>query len=85
MILDCVGNILDLNYPQVMGILNITPDSFFDGGDFLDISSALIQAKKMVEDGASIIDIGGESTRPGASIISVEEEINRVIPIIEAV
>ena len=48
MILDCVGNILDLNYPQVMGILNITPDSFFDGGDFLDISSALIQAKKMV-------------------------------------
>ena len=80
-----MDNILDLNYPQVMGILNITPDSFFDGGDFLDINSALIQAKKMVEDGASIIDIGGESTRPGASIISVEEEINRVIPIIKAI
>ncbi|NQY51611.1 MAG: dihydropteroate synthase [Piscirickettsiaceae bacterium] len=68
-----------------MGVLNITPDSFFDGGQFLDIYAALVQAKKMVEAGAAIIDVGGESTRPGASIISVEEEINRVVPIIEAI
>ena len=85
MILDCAGNMLDLSYPQVMGILNITPDSFFDGGKFLDIHAALVQAEKMVEAGAAIIDVGGESTRPGASIISIEEEIDRVVPIIEAI
>lgn len=68
----------------IMGILNVTPDSFSDGGRFNDISAAIIHAKKMVDDGADIIDIGGESTRPGHSIVSEEEEIRRVVPIIEA-
>jgi len=85
MILDCAGKQLDLNQPQVMGILNVTPDSFSDGGQFLAQDSALSQAKQMVADGAAIIDVGGESTRPGAAIVSVEEEISRVIPVIEAI
>lgn len=85
MILDCAGKPLDLTHPQVMGILNVTPDSFSDGGKFLVQDSALAQAKQMVEDGAGIIDVGGESTRPGAAIVSVEEEISRVVPIIEAI
>jgi len=84
-ILDCAGKPLDLSHPQVMGILNVTPDSFSDGGDFLAADAALAQAKKMVDDGAAIIDVGGESTRPGAAIVSVEEEISRVVPVIEAI
>lgn len=67
-----------------MGILNVTPDSFFDGGAHYDSASALAQALKMVEQGASIIDVGGQSTRPGAREIGVEEELARVIPVIEA-
>lgn len=85
MILDCAGKPLDLNSPQVMGILNVTPDSFSDGGEFVAADAALKQALKMVADGAAIIDVGGESTRPGAAIVSVEEEIARVVPIIEAI
>ncbi|MDB2705264.1 dihydropteroate synthase [Pseudomonadota bacterium] len=85
MIVDCAGKPLDLTHPQVMGILNVTPDSFSDGGKFLVQDSALAQAKQMVEDGAGIIDVGGESTRPGAAIVSVEEEISRVVPVIEAI
>jgi len=85
MILDCAGKPLDLTKPQVMGILNVTPDSFSDGGKFIAPEAALKQAQKMAEDGAAIIDVGGESTRPGAAIISVEEEIARVIPVIEAI
>jgi len=85
MILDCAGKALDLTHPQVMGILNVTPDSFSDGGQFLAQDSALAQAKQMVADGAGIIDVGGESTRPGAVIVSVEEEISRVVPVIEAI
>lgn len=69
----------------VMGILNVTPDSFSDGGNYNNIESAVKRAKEMVEEGADIIDIGGESTRPGASYISEEEEIQRVIPIIKAI
>lgn len=69
----------------VMGILNITPDSFSDGGKFNELEIAVNRAKKMVEDGADIIDIGGESTRPGAEFVSEEEEINRVVPIIKAI
>lgn len=69
--------------PMVMGILNVTPDSFSDGGRFLDIESAVARAHLMKEQGADIIDIGGESTRPGASEVSVEEEISRVVPVIE--
>jgi len=67
----------------IMGILNITPDSFSDGGRFNDISEAINHAKMMVEQGADIIDIGGESTRPGHSLVSEEEEIKRIVPIIE--
>lgn len=85
MILDCAGKALDLTGPQVMGILNVTPDSFSDGGQFLGQDSALAQAKQMVADGAAIIDVGGESTRPGAAIVTVEEEISRVVPVIETI
>ena len=85
MILDCAGKPLDLSTPQVMGILNVTPDSFSDGGQFIAPGSALIQAKQMFADGAAIIDVGGESTRPGADVISIEEEILRVVPVIEAI
>ena len=69
----------------VMGILNVTPDSFSDGGEFNQTTSALAQAQKMIQNGADIIDIGGQSTRPGAEQISLEEELNRVIPIIKAI
>jgi len=85
MILDCRGKSLDLTYPQVMGILNVTPDSFSDGGHFFAQDLALKQAKQMIADGATIIDVGGESTRPGAAVVPVEEEIKRVVPVIEAI
>ena len=66
----------------IMGILNVTPDSFSDGGDFFDVETALAQGRKMVEQGADIIDIGGESTRPGSDEVNCEEELRRVIPIV---
>ena len=72
-------------YVQVMGILNVTPDSFSDGGDFFDARAALARAKEMVKEGVDIIDIGGQSTRPGAEIISVDEELRRVVPVVKAV
>lgn len=84
MILDCAGKPLDLSTPRVMGILNVTPDSFSDGGRFVRPDEAIAQALRMVEEGAAIIDIGGESTRPGAAEVPVEEELSRVIPLIEA-
>jgi dihydropteroate synthase len=71
--------------PLVMGILNVTPDSFSDGGKYASFKSALYQAEKMIEDGADIIDIGGESTRPGASAISEKDEVDRVIPLLCAI
>ena len=74
---------LDLSQPQVMGILNVTPDSFSDGGQFFDGGRALEHALQMVADGAAIIDIGGESTRPGASPVDEAEERRRVLPVIE--
>ncbi|AEE96358.1 dihydropteroate synthase [Mahella australiensis] len=67
----------------IMGILNVTPDSFSDGGHFYDIDSAVAQARQMVEEGADIIDVGGESTRPGFKPVSTDEEINRVVPVIQ--
>nr|CBA71925.1 dihydropteroate synthase [Arsenophonus nasoniae] len=76
---------LDLNRPIVMGILNVTPDSFSDGGIYNRYDYALKHAASMVDHGATIIDIGGESTRPGASEVSLQQELDRVIPIIEAV
>ncbi len=83
MILDCAGKPLDLSTPRVMGILNITPDSFSDGGCFVHREQAIAQALRMVEQGAAIIDIGGESTRPGAAEVPLEEELERVIPLLE--
>ena len=68
----------------VMGVLNVTPDSFSDGAQFLSVDAALAHARQMIADGADIIDVGGESTRPGAGVISPEEEMRRVIPVIEA-
>ena len=77
---------IDLNArTYIMGILNVTPDSFSDGGKFNEVEAAVIQAKKLVEDGADIIDIGGESTRPGATYVTEEDEIKRVVPIIKAI
>lgn len=79
------GRCLDLSSPKIMGILNVTPDSFSDGGKFLGFEQALAQARLMVESGAAIIDVGGESTRPGADLVSVEEEMRRVVPVVEAI
>ncbi|MDD3517583.1 MAG: dihydropteroate synthase [Chromatiales bacterium] len=84
MILDCAGRPLALSRPCVMGILNVTPDSFSDGGRFDDPGRALEHALAMVEEGADIIDVGGESTRPGAPVVAAAEELRRVVPVIEA-
>lgn len=82
--LRCANLSLDLSTPKVMGILNVTPDSFSDGGKFHHIDAALTHAQQMIEQGADIIDIGGESTRPGAQPVMLEEELQRVIPVIQA-
>ena len=76
---------LDLSQPHVMGILNVTPDSFSDGGQFTAIDSAITHAKDMISAGATIIDIGGESTRPNAAAVSTEEEVQRVVPVVKAI
>lgn len=75
---------LDLTRPRVMGILNVTPDSFFDGGRYADFDRALAHARQMTADGADIIDVGGESTRPGAAPVSEATELERVIPLVQA-
>lgn len=80
---DIYLDIIDSNSPTIMGILNVTPDSFSDGGKYLSIENAFAHGRKLVRDGADIIDIGGESTRPGALPVSVDEELNRVIPVIK--
>ena len=85
MILTGAGRVLDLSQPRVMGILNITPDSFSDGSRFNQLDKALFHAEQMVAEGADIIDIGGESTRPGAAYVPEQEELDRVIPIIEQI
>jgi len=81
---------LDLSQPHVMGVINVTPDSFSDGGNLfasqaLCLDAAMARARVMVEEGASFLDIGGESTRPGADIVSVQQELDRVMPVIEAI
>jgi len=76
-------SVLDLAQPKVMGVLNVTPDSFSDGGRYTGVDAALTRAERMVEEGAAVVDVGGESTRPGASPVSAEEEIRRVVPVIE--
>jgi len=83
--INCNGRLVDLNVPQVMGILNLTPDSFSDGGKFNSEKSALQQAEKMLKDGASMIDIGPQSTRPNAEFLSSQEEIKRIGKVISLV
>ncbi|WP_104040999.1 dihydropteroate synthase [Vibrio hyugaensis] len=85
MIIKANNKSLNLSHPHVMAILNVTPDSFSDGGKFNNLDSALIQAEKMIKAGVSIIDIGGESTRPGAPDVTLEEELQRVVPVIKAI
>jgi dihydropteroate synthase len=85
MTLNCNGQLIDLNTPKVMGILNITPDSFYDGGRFKDEKSILTQVDKLLKEGATFIDIGAYSSRPGADFVSENEELKRLIPIVNAV
>lgn len=84
MILDCAGKALDLTQARVMGVLNLTPDSFSDGGRYANTAAAVAQALRLRDEGAALIDIGGESTRPGAAPVGVQQELDRVIPVIEA-
>ncbi|GLQ29691.1 dihydropteroate synthase [Litoribrevibacter albus] len=74
---------IDFSRPHVMGVLNVTPDSFSDGGQFNSLDSALFRAEEMVSSGATFIDIGGESTRPGAAVVTLQEEMDRVLPVVE--
>ncbi len=85
LLLDCAGRALDLSRPCVMGVLNVTPDSFSDGGDFVAADRAIEHARAMEAAGAAIIDIGGESTRPGSEGVSIQEELRRVLPVLQAV
>ncbi|MCT4630395.1 dihydropteroate synthase [Winogradskyella sp.] len=85
MTINCKGQLIDLSTPKVMGILNVTPDSFYDGGQYKEEPSILNQVKTMINEGATFIDIGGYSSRPGADFVSEEDELNRVIPVIELI
>lgn len=85
MTINCKGHLVDLKTPKVMGIINVTPDSFYDGGATLDIDQILNQAHKMLEEGASFLDVGGHSTRPGAAEVSTTQELERVLPAIRAI
>jgi dihydropteroate synthase len=82
-LLRCGAINLDLRHPVVMGVLNVTPDSFSDGGKYLDVDAAVTHGLRMAQDGAAILDVGGESTRPGAEPVGIDEEIRRVVPVIE--
>lgn len=82
--LACGRHRLDLSFPRIMGILNVTPDSFSDGGRHLAMDDALRRAEQMLAEGAAIIDVGGESTRPGAAAVSTQQELDRVVPVVEA-
>lgn len=82
-VLDCNGRPLTLDRPRVVGIINVTPDSFSDGGQFADLDSAVAHGLRLAEEGADMLDVGGESTRPGAADVSVEDELQRVIPVIQ--
>ena len=83
MTLNCRGKLIDLKIPKIMGILNITPDSFFDGGKYNSIHESLKRCEKMIKEGATFIDVGAISTRPGAKEISLETERKRLLPIFE--
>lgn len=82
-VLDCAGRVLRLDRPQVMGIVNVTPDSFSDGGEYAGLDAALAHALMLAEQGADILDVGGESTRPGSDEVPLEEELRRVVPLVE--
>lgn len=83
MTINCKGTLIDLSSPKVMGILNITPDSFYDGGMYKDETTILNQTEKMLNDGATFIDVGAYSSRPGAAEVSEEEELKRIVPVVE--
>src|ERR1700722_11717391 len=83
-VIDCAGRPLTLDRPRIAGIINVTPDSFSDGGAYIDAAAAIAHGLKLVEDGADLLDIGGESTRPRAEPVSTHDEIARVVPVIEA-
>ncbi len=83
--INCKGQLIDLNQPKIMGILNVTPDSFYDGGNYKNSMAIVSQVKNMIEQGATFIDVGGYSSRPNADDISVAEELDRVVPIIELI
>jgi dihydropteroate synthase len=82
MTINCKGQLVDLNRPKILGILNVTPDSFFDGGKYKDKKSILKQTEKMLSEGATFIDVGAYSSRPGSKAISKEEELQRILPIV---
>ena len=81
--LDCNGRVLRLDRTRVMGIVNVTPDSFSDGGEHATADAAIAHGVRLAEEGADLLDVGGESTRPGADEVPLEEELRRVIPVIE--
>ena len=83
--INCKGKLIDISSPIVMGIINVTPDSFYDGGKNSSVETAINQVRKHLEEGATLIDIGGYSSRPGADEVTEQEELNRTIPVIEAV
>lgn len=83
--INCNGTLIDMSSPKIMGILNITPNSFFDGGKFNRLDAALAQTEKMLSEGATFIDVGGASSKPGVDEISVDEELLRVLPVIEKI
>ncbi len=85
MTINCLGNLIDLSVPKVMGILNATPNSFYDGGKYANENSILLQVEKMLTEGASFIDIGAYSSKPSAEFVSEEEEINRLLPVLKMV
>lgn len=83
MTINCKGTLIDFSTPKVMGILNITPDSFFDGGQYQNEKAILSQTEKMLKEGATFIDVGAYSSRPGANHVSEEEELKRIVPVVE--
>jgi dihydropteroate synthase len=85
MTLNCQGHLLDLTVPKVMGILNVTPDSFYDGGRYTSLSDTLKQAERLLKEGATFLDIGGYSSKPHAAEVSLEEELQRVLPVVKAI
>ncbi|ELY2009278.1 dihydropteroate synthase [Flavobacterium psychrophilum] len=85
MTINCKGQLIDLSIPKVMGILNVTPDSFYDGGRFVSEKNVLIQVENMLQDGANFIDIGGQSSKPKAAIVSIDEELKRVVSIVDLI